>query len=376
MKKKILIIYASFGNGHKSIAKYIENYLREKDLYEIEMIDIVEYSSFLGKIANKLFNYNLKRRKEYLFTLIFELSNKKLTTISYKKTAQRLYNRKLMKKIVEFDPDLTISTHFFSSILMGCYKEKGITNSKIISVITDYYAYELVTKNQKYDDAIVVGDEIVKNILIDKGVQKNKIKIFGLPVANKFQYDLLDKKEVLEKYTLNEKYPIFLMFGGSSYASKTYFKFFKKIADLKSEFQLIFISGANEEFKNKCYKYVKHNKIKNVKVLGYIEDIQNLMNISNLIITKAGGATITECISLKKPMILIPGYGGVEFKNASYLLKKGYAKRVFTSFGLKRTINKIIDSPKIVESLQNNLNKANKNDSLENLYKLINKLIK
>ena len=95
MKKKILIIYASFGNGHKSIAKYIQNYLIEKDLYDIEFIDIVDYSSFLGKIANKLFNYNLKKRKEYLFTLIFELSNKKLTTISYKKTVQNLYNRKL-----------------------------------------------------------------------------------------------------------------------------------------------------------------------------------------------------------------------------------------------------------------------------------------
>jgi processive 1,2-diacylglycerol beta-glucosyltransferase len=279
-----------------------------------------------------------------------------------------------MKKVVEFDPNLTISSHFFSSILMGSYKEKGITNSKIISIITDYTANELVLKNQKYDDAIVVADEMVKNILIDKGIDNNKIKVYGLPISDK--RDLLNKDLIFSKYVLEKDKPIFLMFGGGNYGCTSYFNFFKKLADEAQNYQLIFTTGNNESFKNKCYKYIKLNKIKNVRVIGFIEEIENLINISDAIITNPNGTIVAECINLKKPLILIPGYGGVELKNEKYLLKKGYAKKVHTTFGLKKIINNIIDNPSMLEKIKFNLNKVNKNNPLDDLYKLINDLLK
>jgi processive 1,2-diacylglycerol beta-glucosyltransferase len=257
---------------------------------------------------------------------------------------------------------------------MGCYKEKGILDAKIISIITDYTAYELALKNQKYDDAIIVADEVVKNILIDKGVEEDKIKPFGLPVSSK--QETMDKDSVINKYVLNKNLPTFLMFSGGNYGCASYLNFFKKIAEASENFQLIFITGNNESFKNKCYKYIKTNKLKNVRVLGYIEEIQNLINISDAVITNPNGVITAECIEFKKPMILIPGYGGVEIKNEKYLIKMGYAKKVSSSFALKRIINKIINNPNIIIKLQKNLNKVNKSDSLDELYKLINSLIK
>lgn len=378
MKKRILITYASFGSGHKTIAEYVESYFKDKNQdYEIMNVDIVEYSSLLGKIGLKLFNLNLKYRSKLLFTIVYYLFDNKLTTFSYKKTTLKLYkNRDLIRKIIEFNPDLTISTHFFASILMGCYNEKGLTNSKIITIITDYTAYELFIKNHKADDAIIVGNEIIKNILINKGVEAKKIKVFGLPISDKFELTIKDKTKIFKQYNLNPDKPIILMFGGGSMGSLSYLSYFKKLVKQDLYAHIIFVSGNNKNLKNKCESFIYNKKIKNVTILGFTKDVMNLMNISSFIISKPGAATITECIEMKRPMILIPGYGGQEISNARYLMKKGFALRTYSAYGLARKVKRILKHPYIILKIKKRLEKTEKNESVKKIYKLAEKMLK
>ena len=56
--KKILIFYASYGSGHKTVANYIYNSLKEKD-YDVSVIDLLDYSNFVGKVSTFLFNLNI-----------------------------------------------------------------------------------------------------------------------------------------------------------------------------------------------------------------------------------------------------------------------------------------------------------------------------
>ena len=56
-KKKILILYATYGTGHKAIATYVKDYFTKYGDYEIKLIDILDYSSFVvGNFADKVFN--------------------------------------------------------------------------------------------------------------------------------------------------------------------------------------------------------------------------------------------------------------------------------------------------------------------------------
>lgn len=378
MKKRILITYASFGSGHKTIAEYIENYFKEqKKNYEIMMIDIVEYSSFTGKLWLKLFNINLKYRSQFIFTFLYYLLNNKITTIPYKKTTLNMYkDRRLVRKIIEFNPDLTISTHFFASILMGCYNERGLTNSKIISVITDYTANEMYTKNHKNDDAIIVSNEIVRNSLINKGIDPKKIKAFGLPISANFNKITTNKAAVIKKYNLNPDKPIILMFGGGSMGSLSYWNYFKQLVKQKIEAQIIFVAGNNNKLKNKCDAYIYNKKMKNIKVLGFTKDVLNLMNISSFIITKPGAATITECIEMKRPVVLIPGYGGQEISNARYMMKKGFAIKVYTAYGLARKVKRILKYSYVLVRIKKKLEKNEKNESVKKIYNLAQRLLK
>lgn len=378
MKKRILIAYASFGSGHKTIAEYIENYFKEQNKdYEIMTIDIVDYSSFMGKLWLKLFNLNLKYRSQFMFTFLYYLVNNKITTMPYKKTTLNMYkDRRLVRKIIEFNPDLTISTHFFPSILMGCYNERGLTNSKIISVITDYTVNEMYIKNHKQDNAIIVSNEIVRKNLISKGIDPKKIKAFGLPITANFNKIITNKTIIIKKYDLNPNKPIILMFGGGSMGSMSYWNYFKQLVKQKLDAQIIFIAGNNIKLKNKCETYIYNKKIKNVKVLGFTKDVLNLMNISSFVITKPGAATITECIEMKRPAILIPGYGGQEISNARYMIKKGFATKVYTAYGLVRKVKRILKYPYILVKIKKKLEKNEKNESVKKIYNLALKMLK
>ena len=88
--KKILITYATYGNGHKAIAEYIANYLKDED-YDIKILNIMDYTGFLCNVTLKAFNFVYNHRLEHLFSFFYTTSDNELNV--------KLYNF-LFKKVV------------------------------------------------------------------------------------------------------------------------------------------------------------------------------------------------------------------------------------------------------------------------------------
>ena len=174
MNKKILIMYATYGSGHKTVANYLYESLKYN--YNVELIDILDYNNILGKISKKLFELNFKHNGSFIFSLIYKLFNHKLTTLPYKPvTKSVINNKKLKEKVVGFNPDIIINTHFFGTTMSTLYKNKKLINSKIISIITDYVSHELWEKDIDNIDALIVSNKLVKDSLVKKGINKDKI---------------------------------------------------------------------------------------------------------------------------------------------------------------------------------------------------------
>ena len=131
MKKKILITYATYGNGHKAAAKYIYDYFRNNSNYQLKLVDVMEYGNLFAKIDNYNFNLNYKYKAyHHFFTMAYELSNNRIVTSPYKFIVKLILKNKLKKDILDYNPDIVISTHFFGSILMGSLKKKYNLNTK------------------------------------------------------------------------------------------------------------------------------------------------------------------------------------------------------------------------------------------------------
>ena len=375
-KKKVLITYATYGSGHKTVANYIYDYLNKHSNYEIKIIDLMDYENIIGLISKKAFEQNFKSQfSSLMFSVTYALFDNKTATIPYKQITKAIFkNKKLQNDIIEFNPDLLISSHFFGNIILGMLNKKKLTNCKIISIITDYRSHEMWLKDEKSMDGIIVSNDIVKQELINKKINPKKIYPYGIPIKENFS-DINNIDDVKKKYAVDNGNKTFLFFAGGSAGSSFSYKYFKRLLEEQLDINVIYVCGKNESIQRKADKLVKKYNYKNVKVIGFSNEVNNLLAISDVVITKPGGISITECLESKKPMILIPGNGGQEIYNAKFVCKNGYGLNSKTPRKFIKNVNKLVKRKTLIYSMNKKLNKYNNNKSVEKIYKLSTKLI-
>ena len=376
MKKKILIIYASYGNGHKAIGKYIERYFLEQNSnLEIKCVDLMDYAMpLIGKISQKV-NSFFMLKTPIIHDMFYKSSNTVIGGYLADYISTTLFkNKKVRNLLKEFNPDLTIATHFFGSSLISHYNKKGLINSKLVTVVTDYESCELWLNDYKCDDYLIVGDKSEVTFLVKRGIDKKKIKPLGIPIApivdNNFK-----KENLLKKLGIKGDRLVATFFGGGGNGSTASIPYIKRLMKNNLDLDIIYIAGNNKKSKEIVDNYITNNHITNVHTLGFITNVPEILQVSDFVISKPGGAQSTECLYFHKPILMINASGGQEIANYKFFTKNGYGKRFRTSFGLTREIKNIVNNPSILKNMQNNMAKNDNKDAMAKLYKLCNDLL-
>ena len=369
--KKILIMYASYGTGHKKIAEYIEAYFKEHGNFEIETVDILRLSTpFLGSLSQKTFE-KISFSIPYLWDILYTTFNRKLYLFPKKTIILSLFkNKKLNKKIIEFNPDLVISTHYFCSTIISHYKKKKRIKSNLITVVTDYESHEFWLENEKYEDYLIIGNSIEKRELIKRGFNKKKIKDFGIPLSDSFNPKQYNKEKTIKNYKLDSNKKTLVFFCSRGKITSSYVK---ELVKTNLNYNILVVTGNNSKLKNKIKMIKKEYNMPNIKILGYVNNIPELLNISDLVVTKPGGATVTECLYFNIPMLFVGRHSGQEKANAKYLQKQKCALSAKSPLDMINKINILFRNEKKINKMKNNTKKLNKKDAMKKLFEIANK---
>ena len=374
MKKKILIPYATYGTGHKAIAGYIKKYFEENGNYDCLSLDLINYTiPILGSFSKKV-SETLMTKFPGIWSLIYFIFDNKLSSyVSGKINIKLLDNKKLRKEITTFNPDITIATHFFGSDIINYYNKKGYINSKLITVVTDYKSHDFWLNNIKNTDAIIVSSFEERLNLIKKGYKNKQIHTSGIPIC----MDTLkteDKNILLKKYKCDNNKLNILFFVGGGNGALINLIYFKEMLKNNYDINILFVAGRNKEAERQAKEYVKKYKKKNIKVLGFVKTINELYKISDIVITKPGGAQVTECILFNKPMILIKSNGGQEIYNRRYLTLHNYAKWARNKKIFNKELELLINNDKERNRMIKNISTIKQDKSMEKLFKIVEKL--
>lgn len=286
--KKILIFYGSYGGGHISAARNIKEYFEtnESDC-QISMIDCVEYTNkIINKITVKAYA-DLSKYAHWLWKKVY-FSSENGWMASFSNFFNKLMANKLYKAIQEFNPDIIISTHPFSSQMCAILKQKGKINCILSTVMTDYVEHNQWIILHEFVDHYFVAHEEMKTSLIKKGISADKIHATGIPFSNKFLQNF-NKSEILKEYNLRDNKKIALFFAGGAFGfgKKKLAIILKTIIDNFPDLQVIAISGKNPKLK-KCFDEIVHDTKSDdyVKILSFTDQVPKLMHISDFVITK------------------------------------------------------------------------------------------
>lgn len=349
---KVLIFYASYGGGHLNAAKSINNCIKTnyKNI-DVELIDCMKYvNKTIEKVTTAAYR-EMAKKAPWAWGKIYADSQKgPLAHISSR--SNKVMAIKLIKLLREKQPDLIISTHPFGSQMCSYLKRKNKINSKIATIMTDFAPHDQWIVGHDFTDYFFVAHDKMKQYLLSKNIPEKKIFATGIPISDRFS-KLYNKKEIFEKYNLSENKKTILFFGGGEFGlGKTRtVEIFENFVKLESDIQIIGIAGKNKKMKLSFEEIVKkYNKSGNVKILEFTNDVPELMNISDIVVTKPGGLTTSESLASNLPMVIINPIPGQEEENAEFLESKGIAI----------WIKKTDDSYKIIKELLSDADKLKK----------------
>ncbi|MCM8786564.1 MAG: hypothetical protein NC935_00705 [Candidatus Omnitrophica bacterium] len=302
----ILLVYASFGEGHKIAAISLEKFLNAPSY------DLLDFSS---NFVKKFFSYsyiNITQNMPNLWRLLFYGTKNKRIQKSIEKINLFLANKFLLY-LKKTKPKIIITTHFFPLYFIA--KAKKEFPLKVIAIVTDLAAHPLWVNTCV--DRYFVATKQTKEELISYNVETDKIISGYVPLREGF-LEKLNEKNLRKKFFLDDK-PC-LLFMSSLRGKFPYLR--GSIKKLKDNFNIFIICGRNKKLKN----YFSKLKCPSVKLFLKYENIWELFYLSSAIITKPGGLTVFEGLYMKKPFIFTSFIPGQEKENMDFLIKHGVAR--------------------------------------------------
>jgi processive 1,2-diacylglycerol beta-glucosyltransferase len=321
-KDKILILSATFGEGHKQVANAISEAV-DFSLPDVEpvILDIMHWlHPYLYPVSNYFYKKVIKRFPQ-VYSYLYR-KTRESSPFSDKLNALFSLGMGSMLEILErINPKVVVSTYPFAAGIMSKLKEQGLINVPIVTIITDYtdHSYWI----HPYTDQYVVGSEEVKDRLISLGVERYKIKCTGIPIRQKFIQT--QSREILAlQYGLNSNtFTVLVMGGGEGFIGKG-LSTFHAFESLSTPIQFIIICGRNKKLQKKLEEELRNSKHK-VLLMGFCENVNELMALSDLMISKPGGVTTSEALAMELPLLIYNPLPGQEEDNADYLVKSGLA---------------------------------------------------
>lgn len=354
--KRIILMYISEVSGHHSATLAIEKALKElQPDTEVLNINAFNYTNPVSeRIINRLYMAVIKRTPrvwEYLYDN--PAVAKKIEKI--KNNIHKFNSPKLKNLFDKLKPDAIACTQAFPCGMVADFKKTYNSDMPLVAVLTDYILHSYwIYENINY---YIVPSQEVGLTLMKKGVPSYKIKPFGIPFDSKFNEEP-QKASVIQKLGLSAALPVILIMGGGQGLGpiKTIVRSLEKT---KTDFQEIVIAGTNKKLYQALKRQVKKSR-KKILVFGYVDNVNELMGIASIIITKPGGVTTSEVLAKRLPMLIIKPIPGQEASNTIYLTEKKAAIKIDNPKDVNLVIEDLLNNPYKLESLRQASNRISK----------------
>jgi len=331
---KILITYAYAGVGHKKAAMAIEKALAGYSGFEVKNVDILEYTNNFFKASYPAVYLFLINKTPTLWGLFYYLLDVRAVDF-FMAPVRRFIHRLNCKKFIGFikaeNPDAVVSTHFMPSEIISGLKERGEFKGKLINIVTDFipHSFWMAASSDYFIGAI----QKTKADLLRRGAPEEKIRIMGIPCDPIFSISK-DKKALMEQLGIEHGYfNVLIMSGG--FGTGPMKEIIRDInsfeQEIRDKMQLIAICGKNEALLEELKGQALNVRL---KAFGYMNNVDEFMEISDIIVTKPGGLTISEALTKALPMVIVQPILGQETRNCEILtgygtaIKAGNAKDV------------------------------------------------
>ena len=343
---KVLILTISAGQGHNKTARAINEYLLKCGV-DVEVVDTYKYfNTPLSNLVEKGYLLSTKFTPGIYGTIYSQQEKKDHNNnkINIVDVAGKIVSKDFYEFIDEKKPDAIVATHVFAANLITKLKEENGCDAKTYGVITDFTAHPFWETVDL--DYYVTPSSVLNNQMILKGISEEKILPFGIPIESKFS-KIIEKSDARKTLGIEDKMTVFVMTGSMGYGDVI--KYVKDLDEVPYDFQIITVCGNNYSLRQEIDHLNTNKKIYNY---GFVDNVDVIMDASDVIVSKPGGLTVSEALAKKLPMILIDPIPGQEERNREFLINNGLAVGVSENVSVGEAMYQLITGKKRIECMK------------------------
>ena len=343
-QKKLLLLSVSAGAGHMRAAEALRAHAQLHnagvDAVHLDVMNFVSsgfrklYAEYYIKLVNKA---------PALWGYLYHATNEAKPDSSREKmrrALERLNTGALLKEIELIKPDAIICTHFLPAELLSRLIRKHGFTCPVWVQVTDFDLHRMWVHDHMAG-YFAASDEVAFRMRA-QGIPDAAISVTGIPIMPVFGAEL-DRGECAREFGLDPaRKTILLMGGGAGLGSLDTVA--ERLLALGSDFQLIVLAGKNAAALAALNALALRHPGR-LLAQGFTDKVDRLMACADLVITKPGGLTTSECLAMGLPMIVNAPIPGQEERNADYLLEQGVALKAFDSVTLEYRVRHLLENP-------------------------------
>ncbi|WP_428718485.1 MGDG synthase family glycosyltransferase [Undibacterium curvum] len=361
-KKKILLLSVSAGAGHQRAAEAIRSAALLKDSqFDVLHLDAMEFVTAGFRKIYTDFYIKLVNKAPALWGYLYHASNEAQsdsTTEKLRRALERLNARSLLKAIEEFQADAIICTHFLPAEMLSREIRKQRLHCPVWVQVTDFDLHRMWV--HEHMAGYFAASEEVADRMLENGIPAEKIHVTGIPIMPAFQQKL-ERASCAPEFGLQaERTTILLMGGGAGLGGLD--QVAARLLSQQPDFQLIALAGKNaaalQALQTLALRYPDR-----LFPQGFTKQVERLMACSDLVITKPGGLTTSECLALGLPMIVNSPIPGQEERNADYLLEQGVALKAYDDISLAYRVKHLLNDTARLSAMRSRAKALGKPDA-------------
>lgn len=418
IEMNVLILTASTGGGHNRASNALKSYINtHRPEVGVSIIDALEECS-------SVLNFTVVKGYKALVTLtpglfgaMYKSSDKKSPLSETVNIIYQQCARKMKTVIEEHQPDAIISCHPFAGAIIGYMKEKYGYTIPLISIVTDFLPHR--TYISKGIDAYVTASAQAKDILTNEyEIAPENVYDYGHPVFDQFyEGQGKSREDVLAELGFDKDKKTVLIMAGS-FGVTDILEIYENLQSINVDYQIIVITGRNkklydafEELLNNADEIITedepeflkrfgndnilrfmYNQSENVKeklthtfhrtidshkptkLFFFINNVDDYMHASDMIVTKPGGLTTSESIACALPMVTFKAYPGQEEQNAALLAENNIGVIMEKSSEAAEVVGALLADDEKLQSMRESCRRFVHKNSAQRIFELAQKL--
>lgn len=350
MKKRVLIFSASAGSGHVRAAEALAKAFHGDDrVGKVLNVDSLQYTNKLFRdFYSKLYD-QLVQSAPQILGWAYKASDEPWKGDAVRIALDRLNTMPLVKFVRNFDPHITVCTHFMPAGIIShlIANDRLKTSSSIVVTDLDVHAMWLSRTFQRYFVAI---DE-TKAHLEAIGLPAERVTVSGIPIDPVFS-EPIDVQATRESFNLDPQRITLLLSAGTLGAGPTEIVV-RRLIQMPQDTQVVVVCGRSEKVKERIDELTRGRESQ-FRVLGYTARMHDLMKMSDVFIGKPGGLTTAEALACGLPMVIVSPIPGQEERNSDHLLEEGIAIKFNELTTIPYKLGKLLEDPDRLARMREN----------------------